>query len=65
TEVAERIAGLLPEDFGAHLTLALYHFAYGGDRARAHEAVRIALRLRPRDPEAYALWTALEERRAA
>jgi glycosyltransferase involved in cell wall biosynthesis len=61
TEVAERIAGLLPDDFGAHLTLALYHFAYGGDRAQARRSVRTALRLRPRDPEAYALWTALEE----
>ncbi|MEV6851873.1 glycosyltransferase family 2 protein, partial [Actinoplanes sp. NPDC051411] len=28
-EVAERIAGLLPEGLGAHHTLALYHFAYG------------------------------------
>jgi glycosyltransferase involved in cell wall biosynthesis len=65
TEVAERIAGLLPDDFGAHLTLALYHFAYGGDRARARQSVRTALRLRPADPEAYALWTALEERAAA
>jgi glycosyltransferase involved in cell wall biosynthesis len=65
TEVAERIAGLLPDDFDAHLTLALYHFAYGGDRARAHESVRTALRLRPNDPEAYGLWTALEEQQAA
>jgi glycosyltransferase involved in cell wall biosynthesis len=65
TEVAERIAGLLPDDFGAQLTLALYHFAYGGDRARALQSVRAALRLRPLDPEAYALWTALEEQRAA
>jgi glycosyltransferase involved in cell wall biosynthesis len=65
TEVAERIAGLLPEDFGAQLTLALYHFAYGGDRARARPSARIALRLRPQDPEAYALWTALEEQQAA
>lgn len=61
TEVATRIAGLLPDDFGAHLTLALYHFAYGGDRTQARRAVRTALRLRPRDPEAYALWSALEE----
>jgi glycosyltransferase involved in cell wall biosynthesis len=60
TEVAERIAGLRPDDFDAHLTVALYHFAYGGDRARAGHSVRIALRLRPDDPEAYALWTALE-----
>jgi glycosyltransferase involved in cell wall biosynthesis len=65
TEVAERIAGLLPDDFGAHLTLALYHVTYGGDRARARRSVRAALRLRPRDPEAYALWTALHERPAA
>jgi glycosyltransferase involved in cell wall biosynthesis len=65
TEVAERIAGLLPDDFGAHLTVALYHHAYGGDRARARRSVRTALRLRPLDPEAYALWTALEESAAA
>jgi glycosyltransferase involved in cell wall biosynthesis len=65
TEVAERIAGLLPDDFGAHLTVALYHFAYGGDRARARQGVRTALRLRPHDPEAYALWTALEDQQAA
>ncbi|MFI6071361.1 glycosyltransferase [Actinoplanes sp. NPDC051343] len=65
TEVAERIAGLLPDDFGAHLTLALYHFAYGGDRARARHAVGTALRLRPHDPEALGLRTALEEQQAA
>jgi len=65
TEVAERIAGLLPDDFGAHLTVALYHFAYGGDRTRAHQAAATALRLRPGDPEAYALRTALDEQRAA
>lgn len=65
TEVAERIAGLLPDDFGAHLTLALYHFAYGGDRARARRSVTTALRLRPRDPEAQALWAALREQEAA
>jgi glycosyltransferase involved in cell wall biosynthesis len=65
TEVAERIAGLLPEDFGAHLTLGLYHFAYGGDRSRAREAAGTALRLRPSDPEAYALWNALQEQKAA
>jgi hypothetical protein len=64
TEVAERIAGLLPDDFGAHLTLALYHYAYGGDRARARQSVRTALRLRPNDPEAQGLWTALEDRAA-
>jgi glycosyltransferase involved in cell wall biosynthesis len=65
TEVAERIAGLLPDDFGAHLTLGLYHFAYGGDRARARHSVGTALRLRPDDPEAYALWTELQEQEAA
>ena len=65
TEVAERIAGLLPDDFGAHLTLALYHFAYGGDRARARHAAGTALRLRPHDPEALGLRTALEEQQAA
>lgn len=64
TEVAEQIAGLLPEDFGAHLTVALYHFAYGGDRARARQSVRAALRIRPRDPEAYALQAALDEQAA-
>ena len=64
TDVAERIAGLLPDDFGAHLTLALYHFAYGGDRARARQSVRTALRLRPNDPEAQGLSTALENRAA-
>ena len=64
TEVAERIAGLLPDDFGAHLAVALYHYAYGGDRLRARQSVRTALRIRPLDPEAYALWTALEEQAA-
>jgi glycosyltransferase involved in cell wall biosynthesis len=64
TEVAERIAGLLPDDFGAHLTLALYHFAYGGDRARARRSVRTALHLRPDDPEAQGLLSALENRAA-
>jgi len=60
TEVAERIAGLLPDDFGAQLTLALYHYAYGGDRARARHAAGAALRLRPHDEEARRLWTATE-----
>jgi glycosyltransferase involved in cell wall biosynthesis len=64
TEVAERIAGLRPDDFGAHYTVALYHFAYGGDRARAHESIRSALRIRPADPEAYALWTVLDQEAA-
>jgi cytochrome c-type biogenesis protein CcmH/NrfG len=63
--MAERIAGPLPDDSGAHLTLALYHFAYGGDRARARHAVGTALRLRPHDPEALGLRTALEQQRAA
>jgi glycosyltransferase involved in cell wall biosynthesis len=61
TEVAERLAGLLPDDFGAHFTVALYHYAYGGDRNRARHSARTALRIRPGDAEAQALWTALEE----
>lgn len=65
TAVAEKIAGLLPEDAGAQLTLALHHFAYGGDRARARQVVATALRLRPADPEARRLWAALNEQRAA
>lgn len=64
TEVAERIAGLRPDDFGAHFTVALYHYAYGGNRARARHSVRTALRIRPGDQEAYALWTALEDQAA-
>ena len=63
--IAEHHAGLLPDDFGAHLTLALYHFAYGGDRARARHAVGTALRLRPHDPEALGLRAALEQQQAA
>jgi cytochrome c-type biogenesis protein CcmH/NrfG len=55
TEVAERLAGLLPDDFGAHFTVALYHFAYGGDRARARRSVQTALRIRPADAEALEL----------
>jgi glycosyltransferase involved in cell wall biosynthesis len=65
TEAAQRLADLRPDDFGAHLTIALYHFAYGGDRARARQSVRTALRLRPADPEAIALWTALEHEKVA
>jgi glycosyltransferase involved in cell wall biosynthesis len=64
TEVAERLAGLLPDDFGAHFTVALYHFAYGGDRTRARHSVRTALRIRPGDAEAQALRTALDEQAA-
>jgi glycosyltransferase involved in cell wall biosynthesis len=61
TRVAERIAGLRPDDHEVHLTVALYHFAFGGDRGRARESVRSALRLVPGDPEATALWTAIHE----
>jgi glycosyltransferase involved in cell wall biosynthesis len=60
TETAERLAGLLPDDFGAHFTVALYHYAYGGDRDRARRSVGTALRIRPGDAEAQALWSALE-----
>jgi glycosyltransferase involved in cell wall biosynthesis len=61
TRVAERIAGLRPDDHEVHLTVALYHFAFGGDRGRARASVRSALRLVPNDPEATALWTAIQE----
>lgn len=59
TRVAERIAGLLPDDHEAHLMVALYHHAFGGDQDQAKASVRAALRLRPGDPEASALWREL------
>jgi cytochrome c-type biogenesis protein CcmH/NrfG len=64
TRVVERIAGLRPDDPEAHLAVALYHHAFGGNRERARAGVRSALRLRPGDLEASALWRALGEEAA-
>ena len=60
TAIAERIAALRPDDFTARFTVALYHYAYGGDPARARTSAAAALRLRPADPDATELWAQLQ-----
>jgi glycosyltransferase involved in cell wall biosynthesis len=59
TRVAERIAELCPDDFGAQFNAALYHVAYAHQPDRAREELARALRLRPHDEEALALWRRL------
>jgi tetratricopeptide (TPR) repeat protein len=60
TKVAERIAELAPDDFTAQFTAALYHHFYAGDPDRARADVDAALRIRPDDPEALELRTAIQ-----
>lgn len=59
TSTAEHIAALCPDDFTAQFTVALYHYAYGDDPARARTPAAAALRLRPADPDAAHLWAQL------
>jgi glycosyltransferase involved in cell wall biosynthesis len=59
TETAERVAELCPDDFTAQLQAALCTFHYTHDLHRARRYLSAALAMRPNDPEARLLATAL------
>jgi len=60
---AERVCALAPDDSGARVVLALYHWAFQANAGAARQDLAVALSLRPGDPEVIALLECLDESR--